>query len=464
VRFWKPRPPGSSSRNRLRNEALVALGAGDLNAVDRLLLEAEDLRQTERTLVEIGHQSELRVLRGDAALVADDGDRAFTMYRDAARMFDPFEPELGANLLARMAGKVYETTRRSLIDKFSVARRLLDELAAHPFIAADPVESAIADYRRSLIYNSEGVKNPSRIDEGLVRQALAFAESAVRALPPEKNPEFAIYSRIQVGNVHLSLDRLRPDAGHRDRAVEAYGPALIMAEEDLPELVATIYNSLGAVHMAERRGERVDQRQMSLGLALEQFGLAVVAAEDHNVIEPWGSARLNRGLVLAELAHNFESGPGPRRFLRVRACAEFDAAIEAYPELLFPDKFGEANRGLATTLSAMALEDRGPLADQNIARALERLALATQYFGRLRHPLHWAELHVHAGSLFTDRARRAAMAGVNPADEIAQAKRCFEGAAETFNSHGKANAAASCMATIDDIERLVREAASENAG
>ena len=53
------------------------------------------------------------------------------------------------------------------------------------------------------------------------------------------------------------------------------------------------------------------------------------------------------------------------------------------------------------------------------------------------------------------------MAGVDPADEIAQAKRCFEGAAETFNLQGKANAAASCMSTIDGLERMVREAAAE---
>ncbi len=123
------------------------------------------MHQRERTLVEVGRQSELRVLRGDAALVADDGDRAFAMYRDAARMFDPFEPELGADLLAMLAGKVYETSRRSLIDKFGVARRLLDELAAHPFVAADPVEGAIADYRRSLIYNREGVQDAGQVDE-----------------------------------------------------------------------------------------------------------------------------------------------------------------------------------------------------------------------------------------------------------------------------------------------------------
>ncbi|MCG2841999.1 helix-turn-helix domain-containing protein [Sandaracinobacter sp. RS1-74] len=444
---------------RLRDEALVALSGGDLDAVDRLLLKAEEMHQRERTLVEVGRQSELRVLRGDAALVADDGDRAFAMYRDAARMFDPFEPELGADLLAMLAGKVYETSRRSLIDKFGVARRLLDELAAHPFVAADPVEGAIADYRRSLIYNREGVHDPSRIDEGLVRQALAFAESAVGALPSEQEPDFAIYSRIQVGNVHLSLDRVEPDAGHRDRALEAYGPALLMAEEELPKLVATVHNSMGAVHMAQRRGETEDQRRKSLKLALEQFGLAVASAEDHYVVELWGSARLNRGFVLAELAQDFEGDPGRRRFLRMRACAEFDAAIEAYPELLFPDQFGEANRGLATTLSTMALEDRGLLADQNMSRALERLALATQYFGRLRHPLRWAELHVHAGGLFAERARRAAMAGVDPADDIAQAKRCFEGAAETFDLSGETNAAASCMATVADIDRMVREAA-----
>lgn len=449
---------------RLRDEALAALSAGDLDVVDRLLLEAEEMHQRERTLVEVGRQSELRVLRGDAALVADDGDRAFAMYRDAARMFDPFEPELGADLLAMLAGKVYETSRRSLIDKFGVARRLLDELVAHPFVAADPVEGAIADYRRSLIYNREGVQDPSRIDEGLVRQALAFAESAVGALSSEEVPDFAIYSRIQVGNVHLSLDRVEPDGGHRDSALEAYRPALLMAGEDLPKLVATVHNSMGAVYMAQRRGQTEDQRRKSLELALEQFGLAVASAEDHNVIESWGSARLNRGFVLAELAQDFEGDSGTRRFLRVRACAEFDAAIEAYPELLFPDQFGEANRGLATTLSAMALEDRGLLADQNIARALERLALATQYFGRLRHPLRWAELHVHAGGLFAERARRAAITGVDPSEEITQAKRCFEGAAETFNLNGETDAASSCMATVDDIDRMVREAAGESAG
>lgn len=80
---------------RLRDEALAALSAGDLDAVDRLLLEAEEMHQRKRTLVEVGRQSELRVLRGDAALVADDGDRAFAMYRDVARMFDPFEPSSG---------------------------------------------------------------------------------------------------------------------------------------------------------------------------------------------------------------------------------------------------------------------------------------------------------------------------------------------------------------------------------
>ena len=315
-----------------------------------------------------------------------------------------------------------------------------------------------------MIYNREGVQDLSRIDEGLVRQALAFAESAVGALSSEEAPDFAIYSWIQVGNVHLSLDRVEPDAGHRDSALEAYRPALLMAGEDLPKLVATVHNSMGAVYMAQRRCETEDQRRKSLELALEQFGLAVASAEDHNVIEPWGSARLNRGFVLAEFAQDFEGDPGTRRFLRVRACAEFDAAIEAYPELLFPDQFGEANRGLATTLSAMALEDRGLLADQNITRALERLALATQYFGRLRHPLRWAELHVHAGGLFAERARRAAMAGVDPADDVAQAKRCFEGAAETFDLSGENNAAASCIATVANIDRMVREAAGGDPG
>lgn len=449
---------------RLRDEALAALSEGNLDGVDRLLLEAEEVHQRERTLVEVGRHSELRIIRGDAALVADDGERAFVMYRDAARMFDPFEPELGADLLAMLAGKVYETSRRSLIDKFGVARRLLDELAAHPFVVACAVEGGIVDYRRSLIYNREGMQDPSRIDQVLVRQALGFAKSAVGALPPEEAPDFAIYSRIQLGNVYLSLDRVEPDAGHRDRALEAYIPALVMAEGDLPKLVAAVHNSIGAVHMAQRRSKTESQRGKSLELALEHFGLAVASAEDHNVIDLWGTARLNRGLVLAELAQDFEGNPGTRRFLRIRACAEFDAAIEAYPELLFPDQFGEANRGLATTLSAMALEDRGPLADQIIARALERLELAIQYFSRLRHPLRWAELHAFAGGLFVERARRAVMAGADATDETAQAKRCFEAAAEAYDLNGKANAAASCKATVNDIDRMVLEAAGKIAG
>jgi hypothetical protein len=56
------------------------------------------------------------------------------------------------------------------------------------------------------------------------------------------------------------------------------------------------------------------------------------------------------------------------------------------------------------------------------------------------------------------------MAGVDPADYTAQAKRCLEEAAETFDSNGDADAAASCMATVSDIDRMVREAAAENAG
>lgn len=444
---------------KIRDEALSALAGGDLGAVDRLLLEAEEVQQQERTLLEVGRQSELRILRGDAAIVGDDGDHAFAMYRDAARMFDPFDPEMASDLLATLAGKVYETARRSLVSRFDVARRLLDELAAHPHVIINPVERAVADYRRSLIYNREAVAPPGPIDTELVRQAMVFAQSAVQTLPPEEEPDLAISARIQLGNVHLSLAQLEPGGDHPHKALEAFEPALVMAREDMPTLVCNVHNSKGAAHMAQRLVQDDDARRVSLDLALEQFTLAMNAAEASGGIEVWGSARLNRGVCFAELAESFEENAHRRRFLRIRANAEFDATIETYPSNLFPDQFAEANRGLAMSLSASALDNPGLLVDDYIQRALDRLAICSSYFTRRDHPLRWAELHVHAGALFVKRARLATIGDTSPTTDIDQARRCFEGAAGVFDSVGQEAAAASCRSTATDVERMVQEAA-----
>lgn len=68
-----------------------ALDAGDFEAAEQILAEVEELQQSEHTLRVINTQAEIRIARGQAALMGGDAQSAYDHFNTAANFFRPFD-------------------------------------------------------------------------------------------------------------------------------------------------------------------------------------------------------------------------------------------------------------------------------------------------------------------------------------------------------------------------------------
>lgn len=444
-------------RDNLWDAAAAALAAGDFERVDALLAEAEDSQQKERTLQEIERQAQIRITRGDTCLFREDAAGALEFYKTAARFFDPFDPPRTADMLTYLAGRVYEMSLRSLTPRFDIACQLLEELAEHSTVRDDKVALGIANYRRGLLYRNEAVGRHGEIaKEELLRKALAFDRSAVDAIEGEDVVDLAVCARISLGICLLEMARIEPDAGHLAAAVDVLLSARVMAEEEAPPLVGNACNNLGAVYMAKRRVAGGPERLQFLELALAEFMRAIKEAEAHTHSDIWGAAHMNCARVLVEQVSLSEMDSAHRRFVRMRALVHYRAAIETYPETLFPDRFAEANAELADVLGALALDTAPPFSDAYFSRALDQYAAATAVFSKDGAPRRWADIHMRVGALFGNRASLLE-AQDQRLEHLVQARSCFEAASETFSSIGDAEYGNACSeAAIRVTEQIDR--------
>ncbi|MGD1925515.1 MAG: helix-turn-helix domain-containing protein, partial [Paracoccaceae bacterium] len=68
-----------------------ALDAGEFDEADARLADAEEIQQTEHTLVQVRKQSKIRAERGKAALMNFEVDAAYGHFCEAAAFFEPFD-------------------------------------------------------------------------------------------------------------------------------------------------------------------------------------------------------------------------------------------------------------------------------------------------------------------------------------------------------------------------------------
>jgi tetratricopeptide (TPR) repeat protein len=161
--------------------------------------------------------------------------------------------------------------------------------------------------------------------------------------------------------------------------------------------------------------------------------------------------------VLIELIDLSAVDPKRKSFDRIRAVAHYNAAIETFPETLFPDRFAEANAELAEVLGALALEAPAPFSDAYFTRTLNTYAGATAMFSKEVHPQRWADIHMRVGALFGNRA--ALLDDIdNRMGHLEQARTCFREAAEVFRSTGDEDHAQACT---EAAKRVTDQLASE---
>lgn len=418
--------------DKLRRAASDALSKGRLDEVDILLAEAEETQQSERTLAEIERQAEIRITRGDANLFNERPDSALNCYLTAARYFEPFSPEKTADWLDRLAGRVYEISLRALSPRFGVASGLLAALSELPFVKSDPVMFGLANYRRGLVYRAEALgRGETPLNRPLLLEAIEYARLAADAPSDPDRLEIAVSAKISLANGLLELAKHDHNSALLDEAAAILRTARVLAQEEAPSLLPCATNNLGAVLMARRRHGEPEDFPI-LDEAFSVFLEAVQESEKQCDSNYWGASRWNCARILSEKARFGSFDAKTRGFMRIQSIAEFNAAIETYPQTLFPGRFGEANIELAHVIYEYGLEDAGPFADIYFVRAIKTFEHVISIYQRSTKPKRWAEIHTWVGSIFVDRANLAEEQQAKRA-LMEQAKICFDEASGTFS-------------------------------
>lgn len=388
----------------LREQAAGALSEGDFVRVDSLLSEAEENYHKSQTLEEVSRFSEIRLIRGDSSMFSGKPEGALELYLSAAEFFRPFDERKTAECLNKTAWKAYEIERRSLDPALFVPARLLERLLELPSVKNNPEEIAAANYRLGLIYRTEFDMSPHRDDLTSLDKAILHSQLGMSFLSRQGATFESISASIGLANCLGQRGRLRGDSTDLSSAVTLLKTARSTADsvDGAAELLPHIYNNLGNSLLG--LGE-VEHSQGYLDEALEAFSAGVKESERFSNAEGWGAAKINIGALLSDRAQDEELESHVRRFLRVRAISEFHAALEIFPESMFPTQYAQAHLRLGDVLREHALSSEEGLVEFYLFRAIQSYEAAATVVTKERDPRRWAHIQIQLGSIFAFHAK-----------------------------------------------------------
>lgn len=426
---------GSDSElSSLKAAAEAALSNGNFDEVDALLAKAEENYQQERTLREVRKHAAIRITRGDNSLLRGDAIEAFAFYKSGVEFFRAFDQiEMASNIDA-IARRIYETGRRSLQPTFFIAADLLKILIELEHVKTNPRSLAGACYRLGLVYRNEYENNPSEAASEALDNAIKYSAIAA-AYVGTKEDLFQIIS-AKVGLANCLMDRAKASHSRDDirKAIELLNSSKFALKEnpDAEALSPHVLNSLGAALMAWRQIDKSENAEEVLDDAFKAFSDAVRAAEDFSDVEVWGASKANIGGILAEKANARDPEDPDGQFLRIRAISELSAAIETFPVVVFPFKFGEAKFSLGRVLMEHALALQSPLSEIYLFRAIQAYEAAANVFSEETYPERWARIQSYIGSIFSIHAKM--IDGDTVLNDYETAIQLYERASEVFKS------------------------------
>lgn len=448
-----------SSENNLSNlkgAAEHALAEGNFDEVDRVLAEAEDLQQETKTLKQVRRQAEIRILRGDNSLIRGAHDAALQFYLGAAEFFRPFDELEMIEVLDELAGKVYETSRRSLEPTFEVAAQLLERALTTQIGQADAAQKARINYKLSLVYRSASDEAPQ--NQEFLERAISAAKLAL-SCALEKGELYQLASaRITLGNCLHDKSRRRMNAVAEAEAKELFQQAVKDLEgseataknREYRRLLAHAYNSLGNTLLPAKGGKAsADQIEE----ALEVYARAIQESESCDSSDSWAAAKINRGNVLVIKATTKGIGKASRQFLLVQAASSHLAAIEIFPSILFPIPFAEAHLYLGSTLFQLALNSDRSIGEAYLARAIGSYDIAMNIFTEEKYPERFADIQLRLGAIFSTHAE---LGGESARFDLENAISLYEKALPLLAQADKSSLSACKKALAAAKERLAK--------
>ena len=315
----------------LMGAAKGAMDAGDFDEADARLADAEEIQQTEHTLVQVRKQAELRTERGKAALMKFDVDAAYGHFCEAAAFFEPFDKV--------EASKTLRETGKSLYFH-GLAR------------GDDALQRTIEMWRKELALldsNKDAVQWAGTQNN----LAVALQEQCIRA----------------EGEAGLTL---------LAEAVTAYRAALEVRTRDaMPVDWAMIQNNLGNALRAQ--GIRAEG-EAGLTLLAEAVTAYRAALEVHTrdaMPVQWAATQNNLGLALQDQGIRAEGAAGLT--LLAEAVTAYRAALEVYTRDAMPVDWAVTNKNLAIGFEAIADADPDRAA-VHLEQALTDVDLALEVF------------------------------------------------------------------------------------
>lgn len=434
-----------------KGRAIEALGNGKLDEVDAILAALEDQFQQQRTLVEVNKQVEIRVARADTCLMNEDPDAALEHYLQAARFFVPFSEAEAVRVLDENAHRIYEGSLRSLRPRFTIGTALLEEALTYKSVCNDAARQGAIRYQLSLLYRNASLQALPQERESLRRIAISHARAAADFAAEAGHSYQLVITKISLANCLLKGER--NDAGRKETeeaiAVLKSAKVIAMEEPDATPLLSHVCNSLGSVILDHgQKGGEVPS-PLVVAEALQHFCDAADYAERHCNFETWGAAKANCARMLAFQAEHANADDPQRSFLFVRSISEYLAAIETFPETLFPGRLADTKASLARVLSSFANALQDERAEMYMLRAIHALEEASLIYESLS-PILWAECQIKVGSIIAQHG--LSRFSENPNYDYEQAIQRIRSAREVLEAHEESEHVSICDRSLEWIE------------
>lgn len=438
----------------LKSEAMSALEQGDFDAADQYLEKAEELSQTEQTLIEISKLAAIRITRGDVKLLSGDRKGACNNYIAASEFFRAFDTDEMVATLDVVANRIYESGRRSLQSHFEVAASLLARATDIRLEQGNELSAAQFKYKAALILRNQAVNENRDSAPQLIDKAIMLNREASAILAQGEDPFFAITAQINLANCLMDKGKqLCGEAGfiYFDEAISIFERLFTREglEEDFPDLACHASNNLGTAYLA--KSDNVDN--LALQAALNSFQRTISLSAKANQPDTWAAAQVNLGNVLAILSE-LSDAEDKSAFMRMQAIAAYCAAIEVYPQSFYPYQYGHTQYGLATVLHAHAMALQNELTELYLMRAISSYEEALKVYSSDNNPLMWAKIQTYLGTIFAAHSEMGANANIRKDCETAIAH--FENAVTVFQDESYADQRATCSRLIESMQRKLQ--------
>jgi len=311
---------------------------------------------------------------------------------------------------------------------------LLEEALNYQTVCDDAARQGAIRYQLSLLYRNASLQALPQDRESLRKNAISHARAAADFAAEASNPYQLVITKVSLANCLLKGERNEAGGEEMKEAIAVLKSAKVVAieEPDATPMLSHVCNSLGSAILEHgQKGSEAPSAPV-IAEALQHFSDAAEYAETHCNFETWGAAKANRARMLSIQAEHADAEDPQRSFLFIRAISEYLAAIETFPETLFPGRLADTNALLARVLSSFANALQDERAEAYMLRAIHAFEAASLIYESLA-PIRWAECQIQIGSIIAQHG--LSRFTNDPNYDYEEAIQRIQSAREVFEAH-----------------------------